>query len=95
MPEIEIPKKRQPEKTFKAGSVTVAIWRNGSGDQLTYSVTLEKRFLKSGEWKTIKSLNVNDLPKAVLALQKAYEYLVLKRSSMEIISEESGEDEEV
>jgi hypothetical protein len=89
MPEIEIPKKRQPEKSFRAGSITAAIWRNKSGEHASYSVTLEKRQLKGSEWKSIKSMNVNDLPKAVVALQKAYEYLVLKKSGKEIIEEES------
>jgi hypothetical protein len=91
MPEIEIPKKRQPEKTFKAGGITAAVWRNKSGDQANYSVTLEKRQLKGSEWKSIKSMNINDLPKAVVALQKAYEYLVLKKPGKEIIEEEKDE----
>jgi hypothetical protein len=91
MPEIEIPKKRQPEKTFKAGGITAAVWRNKSGDNVNYSVTLEKRTLTGSTWKSIKSMNINDLPKAVVALQKAYEYLVLKKPSKEILEEEKQE----
>ena len=91
MPEVEIPKKRQPEKSIKAGSMTAAIWRNKSGDKVNYSVTLEKRTMQGGNWKSIKSMNSNDLPKAILALQKAYEYLVLKKPSKEIIEEEKEE----
>lgn len=89
MPEIEIPKKRQPEKTFKAGGMTAAVWRNKSGEQVRYSVTLEKRMLKGESWKSIKSMNINDIPKAMVALQKAFEYLVLKKPNKEIVEEEA------
>jgi len=30
----------------------------------------------SGTWKSTHSLSLNELPKAILALQKAYEYLM-------------------
>jgi len=92
MPEIEIPKKRQPEKKFRAGSISVAIWRNKKKDgTIFHTVTFEKWHKKGDEWKAIKSLTMNDLPKAVVALQKAYEYLVLKKTGKEIIEEETEE----
>ena len=31
---------------------------------------------KSGEWKGSNSLSLNELPKAITALQQAYEYLL-------------------
>jgi hypothetical protein len=33
---------------------------------------------KTGEWKSTTSLSVNDIPKAINALQKAYEILTEK-----------------
>ena len=33
-------------------------------------------------WKSTASLRVNDLPKAALVLNKAYEYLVLRSTGM-------------
>ena len=40
----------------------------------------QKRYKDSdGTWKNTGSLDVNDIPKAVLALQEAYEYLTAPR----------------
>jgi hypothetical protein len=33
---------------------------------------------KNGEWQSTNTLRINDLPKASLVLQKAYEYIVMK-----------------
>jgi hypothetical protein len=43
-------------------------------------VVIEVRFKdkKTGEWKGTNSLSINDIPKAILALQQAYEYLMAK-----------------
>jgi len=72
------------EARFKAGQVEATIWRNSydgeKGKFDSYSVTLSKSYHddKSGEWKKTGSLSVNDVPKAVVALQKAFEYMVLR-----------------
>jgi len=61
----------------------VSIWENEGlsqeGVPTSYkSVSFDRRYKdKTGEWKSTNSLRANDLPKAVLILQKAYEYLVL------------------
>jgi len=39
--------------------------------------------LQDGEWNTTNSLRVNDLPKAALVLQKAYEYISFRNSEDE------------
>ena len=99
MADIKIPSKNAPEHKIRAGQVRVAVWRNSTQDGKTfYSCTLEKQFKKDNEWKTTNSLNKNDVPKAVLALQKAYEYLVLNKTQKEIIEEEMpevNEEEEI
>ena len=54
------------------------------------TISLQRRYKdKNDEWQSTTSLRVNDLPKATLVLQKAYEYIVLK-SSDAIVSTESG-----
>jgi hypothetical protein len=41
---------------------------------------LEVRYRdKAGNWKGTNSLSLNDLPKAILALQQAYEYLMREK----------------
>ncbi len=74
----------QPEKKFRAGPVTATIWRNevtkANGEKAEYyTVTIERSYKdKEDKWQTTNSLRVNDLPKADLVLNKAYEYLTLK-----------------
>jgi len=71
----------KPEKTFKVGAVRASIFRNtiekdGRSIPLP-KVVIEVRYKdKMGQWQGTNSLSLNDLPKAILALQKAYEYLM-------------------
>lgn len=73
----------RPVKSFKSGALQVAIWENENlgpdgQPQLFRTVSFDRRYKdKSGEWKSSNNLRVNDLPKAALMLQKAYEYLIL------------------
>ncbi|MCD6434079.1 MAG: hypothetical protein J7L14_00525 [Candidatus Diapherotrites archaeon] len=67
-----------PIKKFSAGAISVAIWQNSSANGEYYTVTMERRYLKDEEWQSSNTLRLNDIPKACLALQKAYEFLVLK-----------------
>lgn len=72
-----------PEKKFKAGAVQATVWlnkgQNKKGEEVGYrSISLDRNYLdKDGKWQNTSSLRVNDLPKASIVLQKAYEYLVL------------------
>ena len=71
----------KPVKKFAAGTIQVAIWKNilpigGGNDNVMMSVTLERRYKdREGQWQSSGSLRLNDLPKAVLLLNKAYEHL--------------------
>ena len=85
----------KPEKVFKAGAVRASIFRNTAernGKRLLFpKVVIEVRYKdKNGEWKGTNSLSLSDLPKAVMALQKAYEYLLEHREgpSLDETSEE-------
>ena len=71
----------KPVKVFKMGAVRASIFnniieRNGNKIPLP-KVVIEVRYKdKSGQWKGTNSLSINDLPKAIAALQSAYEYLL-------------------
>ena len=71
----------KPETVFKIGAVRASIFqniieKNGQSIQLP-KVVIEVRYKdKTGQWQGTNSLSINDLPKAILALQKAFEYLM-------------------
>ena len=74
----------KPERVFKIGAVRASIFQNTAmrdGKQILFpKVVLEVRYKdKTGQWKGTNSLSLNDLPKAILALQKAYDCLMDKR----------------
>ena len=71
----------KPEKVFKMGAVRASVFRNtiekdGRTIQLP-KVVIEVRYKdKTGQWNGTNSLSVNDLPKAIVALEKAFEYVI-------------------
>lgn len=72
----------KPEKRFRCGGCEAAIFENeinkGGSTVKLKKVAFQKRYkTPDGNWKSTYSLDVNDIPKAVLALSKAYAYLVL------------------
>ena len=83
---------KKPEAKFRAGSVTATVWNNeGIGKdgmpKAFSSVAFDKSYKdKDGVWKTTKSLYVQDIPKAMLVLSKAYEHLALR----EFVDDESA-----
>lgn len=78
---------KMPEKRFSTGAITAAIWKNegisSEGSSVEFnSITLQRRYKdKEGRWQTTSNMRINDLPKASLVLQKAYEYLVLREGN--------------
>lgn len=79
----------KPEEVFKVGPVRASVFQN----EITHNgrrvnlpkVVIEVRYKdRNGEWKGTNSLSVNDLPKAILALQKAYDYVTTRRHESEI-----------
>jgi hypothetical protein len=78
----------KPEKNYRYGTINVAVFENeivsGGKTMKLKKVSFQKRYKDSdGEWKNTNSLDVNDIPKAILALSKAYESLVLSEGSTE------------
>jgi hypothetical protein len=82
---------QQPKKKFHAGAVRAAVWQNArtlpSGQSLqVMSVTIDRTYKdKEGNWQNTGSLPMNDIPKAILVLTKAYEFA---------LSGKAGEDAE-
>ena len=71
----------KPEKTFKAGAVRASVFMNtvqrGGEEVPIRKVAVEVRYRgKDGQWKGTSSLSLNEIPKAITALQQAYEYLL-------------------
>jgi len=76
---------KRPIKKFAAGGMSVALWQNkiqaGGKEIETVSVTMERRYMDAdGKWKSSSSLRANDLPRAILILQKSFDYIVSKKT---------------
>ena len=71
----------KPEKRFQSGGIEASIFENeiqqGGKTIKIKKVAFQKRYKSDQGWKTTYSLDVNDIPKAVLVLSKAYEHLVM------------------
>lgn len=70
----------QPEIVFRHGSCSAAVFENAvdrnDSSARTRSVHFQKSYRDAdGAWQTTLFLRSQDLPKAVLVLNKAYEYL--------------------
>ena len=70
----------KPEKSFKCGGCEAAVFENeiakGGMKIPIKKVSFQKRYKTSeGEWKSTSSLDINEIPKAILVLTKAYEYV--------------------
>jgi hypothetical protein len=93
--------KNLPEKKFSTGVISATVWNNKAvqkdGQPGEYkTISLQRRYKdKAGVWQSTNYLRLNDLPKAALVLNKAYEYLVLRETagnSPDEIPEEMVED---
>lgn len=86
----EVMGRNLPEKKFRSGAIAATIWANEvvrDGKKVSYrTVSFERSYKdKDDTWKQTNSLRMTDIPRAVLVLNKAYEYLALN-------SDESEED---
>jgi hypothetical protein len=81
----------KPEKSFRIGAVRASIWKNirQNKDGKTFetrTVTLDRSYKdKEGNYKSTHRFTANEVPKAILLLQRSYEYLI-------VAPEEEGED---
>jgi hypothetical protein len=94
-----------PQKKFSTGAISATVWKNEGqsreGKPTTFNtITLQRRYMDKNEgiWKSTTSMRLNDLPKAALVLNKAYEYLVLREqdtSAPDVASDEDYIEEEI
>ncbi len=81
---MEAAKHNLPEKKFRAGAISATVWKNQAvsktGENVSYySISVERSYKdKSDQWQSTTSYRTNDIPKVVLVLNKAYEFLNLK-----------------
>ena len=83
----------KPEKSFKCGGCEAAVFENeivkGGAKIPIKKVSFQKRYKSAeGEWKSTGSLDVNEIPKAILVLSKAYEYVCTGSDESDSHSEE-------
>jgi hypothetical protein len=79
----------KPERVFQHGGVKAAIFVNEhekEGESFTKkSISVQRVYRdKEGIFKTTNSLYVNDLPKAILVLQKAFDYLTVRHDPEDV-----------
>ena len=84
---------QQPEVVFRHGPCSAAIFANtctrGQNQFTMRTVAFQRRFMdKDGKWQSTSSLRVNDIPRAILVLQKSFEYLTSNGSDREDEGEE-------
>jgi hypothetical protein len=71
----------KPEHKIRVGAVSATVWKrtHATRDGRTFTkrqVCLDRTYKDGGgEWRSTNSYDLNDIPKAVLALEKAYDYL--------------------
>jgi hypothetical protein len=85
--------KNKPMANMKVGSVRAAIWKNHRQNENGNSfesvkVVLDRTYKdRSGNYSSTHSLDVNDIPKAILALMRAYEYLMASSEENDVATE--------
>lgn len=90
----------QPEITFRHGPCSASVFENeyerGESKFTVRNVSFQRRYQdKDGNWQTTTSLKVNDIPKAVLVLNKAYEFLTSNGHTEVACDEEEHECTEI
>jgi hypothetical protein len=73
-----------PEKIIMIGNCRISIFRNlvlKDGKEIELpKVVLEIRYRdKTGRWRSTQAMTLREIPKAILALQKAFDCLTSKR----------------
>ncbi len=67
--------KTKPISEVRIGSVKAAIWQNKTEHGIRHNVTFSRSFKDGEQWKSSDSFGRDDLPRLILAAQKAYEGL--------------------
>lgn len=71
---------KKPEAKFIAGAISATVWKNPGTEGEYSTINLARSYKdRAGKWQTTTSFRINDLPKASLVLNKAYDYLMTHR----------------
>lgn len=82
-------KKNKPEAKFWFQGISATVWSNtqkdAKGNEFTVkTVNLQRSYKdKDGNWQNTDSFKASDVPKAILALQKAYEHCLTSKKEDE------------
>lgn len=73
---------KAPDRKFRSGGITATVWKGISEKGTSYfNIQLSKSYKdKDNNWKTTGSFKDYEVPKAMVLLQKAYEYVILNQS---------------
>lgn len=80
----------KPEYKASTGAIQATIWNNETineqGEVVTYkSIKLQKSYKDGNDWKTQNiSLNIDQIPKVKLVLDKVYQELMLRQTEENI-----------
>jgi len=72
---------QQPIAKFRAGAIACAVWENeitvNGKPEKVLKASVSRRYRdRSGAWKTSQSFSRAEIPLAVYALQKAFEFML-------------------
>lgn len=81
----------RPHHIIKTGPCRVSIFRNTiriNGTNIEFpKLKLEVIFRRHGRWGRTSSISLRELPAAILALQKAHDYLLSERKTNNQVTE--------
>jgi len=86
----------KPIKIFKAGAVKASVFENlnlvKGVETKMYNVVVTKTYKdKEDNWKSTNSFSVfYELPKVILVLEKAYEFVVMMSEKEEVLNSDGG-----
>lgn len=72
----------KPANKYKYGSISITLWENKGktkdGREYSFKTCQYQRGYKDvkGQWANTTTLRVNDIPKVIAGLQKAYEEMI-------------------
>jgi len=73
----------KPVKVFRLKGLSASVFQNSSDDNKStfFKVSLQRTYKQDDEFKTTTSLSRDDLPIAVLLLNRAWEFILDEESS--------------
>lgn len=80
----------KPEKQFRAGALSVGVWRRRQDDKTFFNATPQRSYVDEkdtsggpdGTWKYTDSLGFDDLPVMAALLNQAFSYIVAEKAKL-------------